>query len=74
MDEYMRLLTMSEWTEVSKACNPKFVIKKPSSTGYFVSSVSEHYFRLIPASWGLQYDHMMLETTLLEEMINKCKK
>lgn len=73
----MKLLNMNEWADVCKAHNPMMVMEKPSATPYWRSSNSEHYWKLIPASWGFnengekQNGHKMMETTLFEEISRK---
>ena len=77
----MRLLSMNEWYDVCKQHHPILIMEKPAAIGYWKSSNSEHFWRLIPASWGFnqesidsggklikQNGHQMMETTLFEEM------
>lgn len=79
----MKLLNMTEWSEVCKVHRPEHILEKPAAVGYWRSSISEHYWKLIPAHWGFREDtlswksggrpvnqngHMMMETTKFEEL------
>lgn len=69
----MKLLNMTEWGEVCEVHRPIHVIAEPAAGGfYWRSSISEHYWKLIPAHWlTKQNGHMMAEFTLFEEMQRK---
>ncbi len=64
----MKLLTMTEWADIVDIHHPIFVMGVGAALGYFKSSISEHYWRPIPAYWSIVDYDSMWESTKFEDM------
>jgi hypothetical protein len=73
----MRLIDMREWGDVCKVHRPEYILEKTAAVGYWRSSISEHYWRLIPARRGFNEESLKTEETKVSDhsyMINFIKK